>query len=33
VPSSIGKIFAYQGIGAVVQGAEQAVIYGAIYRQ
>ena len=33
VPSSIGKIFAYQGIGAVVQGAQQAVIYGAIYKQ
>jgi polysaccharide export outer membrane protein len=32
VPSSIGKIFAYQGIGAVVQGAEQAVIYGAVYK-
>ncbi len=32
VPSSLGKIFAYQGIGAVVNGAEQAIIYGAIYR-
>jgi polysaccharide export outer membrane protein len=32
IPSSIGKIFAYQGIAAVVQGAEQAVIYGAVYK-
>jgi len=32
VPSSIGKIFAYQGISAVVQGAEQAVVYGAVYK-
>ena len=32
VPSSIGKIFAYQGIGAVVQGAEQAIVYGAVYK-
>ena len=32
VPSSIGKIFAYQGIAAVVQGAEQAVVYGAVYK-
>jgi polysaccharide export outer membrane protein len=32
VPSSLGKIFAYQGIGAVVTGAEQAVVYGAIYK-
>jgi len=32
VPSSIGKIFAYQGIGAIVQGAEQAIVYGAIYK-
>ncbi|HEX3470941.1 MAG TPA: polysaccharide biosynthesis/export family protein [Silvibacterium sp.] len=32
VPSSIGKIFAYQGIGAVVNGAEQALVYGAIYK-
>jgi polysaccharide biosynthesis/export protein len=27
IPSSIGKIFAYQGIGAVIAAAEQAVIY------
>ena len=32
VPSSLGKIFAYQGVGAVVNGAEQALVYGAIYR-
>jgi polysaccharide export outer membrane protein len=32
VPSSIGKIFAYQGVGAIVNGAEQAIVYGAIYR-
>jgi len=32
VPSSIGKIFAYQGIGAIVQGAEQAIVYGAVYK-
>lgn len=32
VPSSIGKVFAYQGITAVVQGAEQAVVYGAVYK-
>jgi len=32
IPSSIGKIFAYQGIGAIVQGAEQAVVYGAVYK-
>jgi polysaccharide export outer membrane protein len=32
IPSSLGKIFAYQGIGAVVTGAEQAVVYGAIYK-
>jgi polysaccharide biosynthesis/export protein len=32
VPSSLGKIFAYQGIGAVVNGAEQAAVYGTIYR-
>jgi polysaccharide biosynthesis/export protein len=32
VPSSIGKIFAYQGIGATLQAAEQAVVYGAVYR-
>jgi len=32
VPSSIAKIFAYQGIGAIVQGAEQAVVYGAVYK-
>jgi len=32
VPSSIGKIFAYQGIGAVVSGAQQAIVYGAVYR-
>jgi polysaccharide export outer membrane protein len=31
VPSSIGKIFAYQGISAAVQGAEQAIVYGTIY--
>jgi polysaccharide biosynthesis/export protein len=28
VPSSLGKIFAYQGMGAVLTAAEQAVIYG-----
>ena len=32
VPSSIGKIFAYQGISATVQAAEQALVYGAVYR-
>jgi len=32
VPSSIGKLFAYQGITAVIQGAEQAVVYGAVYK-
>ncbi|MGA9245172.1 MAG: polysaccharide biosynthesis/export family protein [Silvibacterium sp.] len=32
VPSSLGKIFAYQGVGAVVNGAEQALVYGTIYR-
>jgi len=32
VPSSLGKIFAYQGVGAVVTGAEQALIYGTILR-
>ncbi len=32
VPSSLGKIFAYQGVGAVVNGAQQALVYGAIYR-
>jgi len=32
VPSSVGKIFAYQGIGAIVQGAEQAIVYGAVYK-
>lgn len=32
VPSSIAKIFAYQGIGAVVSGAQQAIVYGAIYK-
>lgn len=32
VPSSLGKIFAYQGISAVVNGAEQALVYGTIYK-
>jgi polysaccharide export outer membrane protein len=32
VPSSIGKLVAYQGISAAIQGAEQAAVYGAIYR-
>ena len=32
IPSSIGKIFAYQGIGAVINGAEQALVYGTIYK-
>jgi len=32
VPSSIGKIFAYQGISAAVQGAQQALVYGAVYK-
>ena len=32
VPSSIGKIFAYQGISAALQGAEQAIVYGAVYK-
>jgi polysaccharide biosynthesis/export protein len=32
VPSSLGKIFAYQGIGAAVNGAEQAIVYGAVYK-
>jgi polysaccharide biosynthesis/export protein len=32
LPSSLGKIFAYQGIGAVVTAAEQAVIYTTVQR-
>jgi polysaccharide biosynthesis/export protein len=32
VPSSVGKLIAYQGITAAITGAEQAVVYGAIYR-
>ena len=31
VPSSVGKMIAYQGMTAAIQGAEQAVVYGAIY--
>lgn len=31
VPSSLGKVIAYQGISAAVNGAQQAVIYGALY--
>jgi len=32
VPSSIGKIIAYQGITAAVSAAQQALIYGAVYK-
>ncbi|MBV8438301.1 MAG: polysaccharide biosynthesis/export family protein [Silvibacterium sp.] len=31
IPSSVGKMIAYQGVSAAIQGAEQAVVYGAIY--
>jgi len=32
VPSSFGKLIGYQGVGAVVAGAQQAIVYGAILR-
>jgi polysaccharide biosynthesis/export protein len=32
IPSSFGKILAYQGIPAAINGAEQAAVYGAVYR-
>jgi polysaccharide biosynthesis/export protein len=31
VPSSVGKMVAYQGLGAAITGAQQAVVYGAVY--
>jgi polysaccharide export outer membrane protein len=33
IPSSMGKIIAYQGIPAAINGAQQAIIYGGIYKQ
>jgi polysaccharide biosynthesis/export protein len=32
IPSSIAKIFAYQGIGAIIAAAEQAVIYSTVLK-
>ena len=32
VPSSLGKLIAYQGLNAAVSGAQQAIVYGAIIR-
>jgi polysaccharide biosynthesis/export protein len=32
IPSSIPKLIAYQGISAAVSGAQQAIVYGAVYK-